>query len=101
MPDIILLAGPTDPRTTLFQATPSKLRIDSPGSDLQALQIILEKGSDELQAKGDAYYWPKQQITEAIGQKGRLIPSHQYYAGLSVLFRGLETLTSNALPKLS
>ncbi len=87
--------------STCTPESPTLLRTDSSGSDLRALQAIFEKGADALQAEDCDFYWSKQQIAEAVGQKGRLIPSHQYYAGLSVLFKGLKQRTKEALPNLS
>ena len=141
MPDIILLGGHHDPRTTLFQAAlnnaglapakvisypeiaaspsalqalcspdkPTLLRVESSGSDLDALQVILEKGAEALQEKGadvlneasSRYFWSKSQITQALAQRGQLVPSNQYYAGLSAIYKALERQTSDALPNLS
>ena len=77
------------------------LRIESSGSDLQALQVILEIGADVLQNESSHYFWSKQQIGEAIAQRGRLVPSHQYYAGLSQLLASIELQAAKALPALS
>lgn len=91
-PDVLLsLCAPT---------SPVLLRVESSGSDLHALQVILEKGEHALQVQGEACYWSTRQIAQAIRQTGRLVPSHQYNAGLRALLQGLNTFTKQSLPKL-
>lgn len=85
-----LLAGRADLEEVVTSA--SIVRIDSPGRDFAVEKAILMLGAEQPDPEGTAYQrLSRREITALPFEKGRLLPSRQWYLGFCALLRQIDS----------